>query len=145
MRSMVEGESRNGNVQDMRDDPLQIVQHARGRNPQRLDVVQYQPGIAGRVARRLLSTIMRFAIDLDAKQCVRTEKIERVGTRGMLTTEFERTGAFAQFAPEQDFRQRHFFSLFARTLYRVSRTFEHCPCPSTVFDGPPPRSGEEFQ
>jgi len=145
MRSMVEGQSRNGNVQDMRDDPLQIVQHARGGNAQSMDIVQHQPGIARCVERRPLSTIMRFAIDLDAKQRVRTEEIERVGTCGMLTTKLERAGAFAQFTPENDLGQRHVFSLLPGKPYRFSRTFEHCPCPSTVFDGPPPRSGEEFQ
>jgi len=59
--------------------------------------------IAMLIAFRPIAARMGLAIDLDREPRVMTGKIEAAVADGMLAAEFESSGAFPQFTPEQDF------------------------------------------
>ena len=172
MRSMVEGHrplsttsphTLPAHFDDPRHRRLNIAQHSRGGHPQRRDALRTQVLRPRRVGFGRTDAIVGKAVHLDIEFCRGAVKIENVNSRRVLATEFEPARSLAEFAPQHNFRKRHFAAELAGAFYRFGRSGYHCLCPSpilrmvplpcredfrlcpsTTFGGPPPRSGEDI-
>ena len=95
---------------------FQIAQHSTNRHPQSRHALRPQKMPASSIGFRCNMTIMRTPIDLNRKPSRRAVEIENILPRRMLTTIFETTGPFAQFAPQYRLWQTHLAAQFSRTF-----------------------------
>jgi hypothetical protein len=87
-------------------------------------------GVPRRIPLRTVTTIVRFAIDLDSQPHGQTGEIDHVVILGTLLAESEPTRPPAELLPEENFRQAHLPAETARMLHRF-RGCSNGPVPST--------------
>jgi hypothetical protein len=107
---------------------LHIGQYTGGRNAKRADACDPQPFISRLVSRRLVPSPVDLAIDLNSQSRRFAVEIQHVGTRGMLTAEFEIAGPCSQGSPQQHFRQGHCPPKRSRSSDGSLCGSEHAPC-----------------
>ena len=106
-RRVVEGKARHRLLDDVAHDGNQISQHLPRRNPQRPNIGMKEIRIAQFIVRRPIAARMCFAVYLDRQSRIAAEKVEDVGTAGVLATEFEAARPCSKHLPQQHFWQAH--------------------------------------
>ncbi len=104
---MVEGQSRDREVDNALGNLRAIHQYVTGRNPQRFDALRCQPGIASLVSQGSVRTVMIRAVDLDRQTSIRAVEVEHQFAAWMLATEFDAFGRAFKMLPEKHLRQAH--------------------------------------
>ncbi len=94
----------------------QIGKHQLRRNPQRRDAGNGEPRIARSIPPGPITEAMRTAIDLDRQARIAAIEVQHVRPARMLSAELQATGPFAQFTPQQPFRQAQFSSEATRPV-----------------------------
>jgi hypothetical protein len=127
----VEGAQRPTQLDDSHDDTLQIPQHLARRNAEHGEATLHQSCIARGVPFRAVAPLVGLAVDFYGEPRLETGKVDNEGCLWELFAEFEVTGPFAKFPPEQDFGKAHFFSQTAGVFDRLDGALEDSRAPST--------------
>ena len=102
-----------------------VAQQLRGRDAQGCDLMPDKPRIPQRIPERLVSTIMRFSVDLDAQLCSIAVKIESIWSRRMLFAPLVPGLTSSKLPPQQDFGQAHLASEGSRAAISFACAFDH--------------------
>jgi hypothetical protein len=114
------------------DTIVHVLQNLIGRKPHCPKTSRSQDPIALVVPARLITAIMRFAVDLDSQTRRQAGKIQRVRRLGKLPAKFEATRVLAQFSPQEDFRKTHGFAQVTGALHLLDWLIEDRWAPSTT-------------
>ncbi len=87
-----------------------IYQYIGCGNADDLNAQRGKVSVSPRVARRLITHVMRYAVNLDHKLAVGAVEIDDYLANRMLPTKLHAVGPFAKDLPQQNFGQRHFAS-----------------------------------
>ena len=117
---------------NMNDSAIQIGQNVARRDPQRRNAMVGKHSIAPHIKSRLVTTIMRLAINFNAQPPLRTIEIKHERSGGMLTAKAQAIWPFSQFLPQYDFWQAHVAAQCPRALDCFRWFFEHYLNPSTM-------------
>ena len=101
---MVEGPKRPTSLNDPDHNPLHIPKHLARRNPHRLEPQLKQPPITPLFPRGSIPTIMRLAIDLDAKPRLQTGEVQRIPFLRALLAKLEPARPLSKLLPQQYLR-----------------------------------------
>jgi hypothetical protein len=138
---------------DMKQHGFQIFEHINRRNSQRENAVCGTPGIAPRIALRLVSAIMGLTVHFHAQLRLVAVKVEIVRPRRVLFAPVIAGLKAAQLLPQQNFGQSHFAAEGLRPAIGFASAFDHAfrslsrfARPSVRLRLPPPRDklGEEL-
>ncbi len=137
--------------------PFQILQHIFCGQPKHSKSARRQKRIPPHIPSRSISAIMRLTIDFNRQPRFKTGKIQHKLAQRMLPPEFVTTGPFAQFPPDQNFRQVAGSALTPGQLPGIGAGGKHCfpfhlnslsgllrkpvsPCRRDIFGSAPPSS-----
>jgi len=137
IRWMVEGSAQRRLTDDVPNSRLDIVEHQRRRNPQNGNIMRSKPAIAPCISFRAVPQIMRYAVDLNRKPYLGTEKIEHIGTSRMLAPKLETVRSGAKCAPQEAFGQAQGAPQSARFNNCSLRSRQHSVSPSTALRAVP--------
>jgi|GEM_PF-460870 len=118
--------------QYVRERPLHVVQDVARGEAERSVALGHQPFVPSLIASRNAAPVMRLSVDFNRKPGRNAYEVEHERSGRMLPPPLQAAGSFAQFPPEQDFRQAHLSSKSARGSDRRSRTRQHRASPSTL-------------
>ncbi len=133
----VEGQARSRLSNHSAHHGVEIAQHVGRRYAYRGDPTLRHPPVAYNVALGTIAPVVRFAVDLDRKTRIGTEKIEDIVATWMLSAELQAVRSGAKRLPQQHFGKRHLAAKFPRISDAVRtplgrNILEHRDNPSTM-------------
>jgi hypothetical protein len=129
---VVEGQACLGLGHDVTANRVQIQQNIGCSDAQCFNACGTQPYVPCPITGRTVPAPMKLPIDFDGQAAIAAEKIQNIRACRMLPAELDALRPLPQLLPQQDFRQGHLASPFARQPYGLSRSAQHRISPSTM-------------